>query len=151
MVSLLSLFAPLEVITHRLARLPCGAVDALQHRVRFTAAPVCTGGRQQLECPDLARGLDMPAAAQVLKRAIGVAAKRDALPIGNAVQNLQLVGIVRHEFTRCVALNLSLYECSVGTNGGAHLFLYLCQVIWSEGLWHVEVVVEAIADRRADG
>ena len=96
MVSPLCLFTPLEVITHSLARLPSRAVDALQHGVRFTASPVRPGGSEQLECPDLARGPDMPSAAQVLKPAVRVAAERHTLAVGDAVENLQLVGIVRH-------------------------------------------------------
>ena len=91
----------------------------------------------------------MSAFAQVIEFAVGMTDECHAVGVRDAVQNLYLVGIVRHQLGGGLSINLTLYERRVGTNGRAHVVLYLLEIVGSERLRHIEVVVEAIPYRRA--
>ena len=72
MVAPFGFFDAMQVLVERLLRLPCGAVDALEHRALFVAPPVRARDLRQLERTELAGRRHVRPAAQVGERDITV-------------------------------------------------------------------------------
>src|SRR6478735_12808036 len=89
-VAPLRLLQPLQVRVKLLLRVPCRAVDTLEHRALFVATPVCSGDAHQLERTDLARILDMLPTAEVEERPLYLDTNRLA---GQILDQLDLVGL----------------------------------------------------------
>ena len=70
MIALARLIAAPQVLVDLLLGLPCGAIDALQHRSIVLAAPVGPGNGEQLERSDLSGALHMRPAAEILELAV---------------------------------------------------------------------------------
>ena len=105
-VSLLRLLEPLEVLVELVSGREERAVDALQLRAVLVAAPVGAGDAGQLERPDLAGRLNMPAAAEVGE--VGVAAETEAVGVGaELVDQLELERLVGEVLARVGDLNLA--------------------------------------------
>jgi hypothetical protein len=165
-VAALGLGQPLQVGVLGLLRLPRGAVDALELLVLLVAAPV--GGRDagQLERRDVLGGRHVRAAAQVAPHLLagarvevvvdGQLAAADlhhlvGVHIRLEVHQLQLERLGRQLLLR----GLDRVEPAPGEPLGAlddllHALLERGQVLRGERLVDREVVVEAVADRRAD-
>ena len=168
-VAALGLLEAVQVLLERLLGLPGGAVDALELLVLLVAAPVRRRGAHQLERRDPLGGRQVRAAAQVAPRHLAVAA--DVVVDGElAGADLRrcpfgsVLGVARAlepDQLDLVGLVLQLVE-RVGVGGDppgeplallddlAHPGLDLLEVLGVERGLHVEVVVEAVADRRAD-
>ena len=172
-VAALGLLEPVQVLLERLLGLPGGAVDALELLVLLVAAPVRRRGAHQLERRDPLGGRQVRAAAQVAPRDLAVAADVvvdgelagahlgrgtfDRLA-GRACRDLRSL---QPDQLDLVGLVLELVE-RVGVGGDppgeplallddlAHPGLDLLEVLGHERGLDVEVVVEAVSDRRAD-
>ncbi len=175
-IPLLGFFEHPQVLILCVARRPGGAVDALQLRVLLVAAPVGAAGAHQLERRDLPGRRQVRAAAQVLPAQLqrgrlevvvdgelraadldglasvaGYAAAR-AVSRHAALEadQLQLVRLVRQLAARLVVADHAAAEELALLDDLPHLLLDLLQVLGGERLGHVEVVVEAVLDRRPD-
>jgi hypothetical protein len=155
----------IEVRLELVARRPRRAVDPLELRVLLAAAPVRGGRPHQLERRDHPGGRQVRAAAQVapdplavpvhvvVVGQLAVADLHDLVGIDVAleVDQLQLVRLRRQLHLRLVErLVLPAAERLPGLDDLLHPLLELRQVLRLERLRHVEVVVEAVLDRRAD-
>lgn len=166
-VALLGLGEEVEVGLQLLLRRPRGAVDALEHRVLLAAAPV--GGRvaHELERRDVAGGGQVGASAEVLPAQVAglrvqvvvdgqlAAAHLDVRAVVGGrgtldADELQLVRLVGELLAGRLVGDDAAGEALAALLDLLHLLLDGLEVIGGEGAGHVEVVVEAVLDRRAD-
>ena len=149
-VALFDLFEPREVLVERLLRPERGAVDALEHRPRFVAAPIRTRDRQQLERERMIEPIDVRALAEV--GPIAVAVERDGLVRRNEVERFDLVRLtLRSEpLTRDFARHRLARDDGLFLGDAPHLLLDASEVLLRQRLRQVEVVVEAVLDRRPE-
>jgi hypothetical protein len=164
-VALLGLLEEAEVVGQRLGRLPGRAVDALEHGALLVAPPVGPGHLHELEGTELGRARDVGTPAEVdelgrvpvdahdaagagLGGILGV-----AVGLGGALDDLALVRLVREERQRLLGAHLAAGERLAGGHDLAHACLDGGEVVLAERApaRQVEVVVEAVLDRRADG
>ncbi len=170
MVAPLGLLDAVQVLLERLLGLPGGAVDALELLVLLVAAPVRRGRAHQLERRDALGGRQVRAAAEVLPRQRAVAlevvvdgqlgaAHLDAGALGGLrhvggaaleADQLDLVGLVGQLADRVAVGDRPPGELLALLDDLAHPRLDLLEVLRDERGRHVEVVVEAVGDRRAD-
>ena len=164
MVAALRLLDQVQVLVQRLLRFPRGAVDPLQAGVVLVAAPVRRRAAGELERRNVARGRDVRPAAQIapntfagtgIEVVVGgqfVAADFHHLGIaGLVVDELELVRLVGELFARLLfGLVDAAGEQLAVLDDLAHPLLERLQILGGERLGHVEVVVEAVGDRRPD-
>ena len=168
-VALLGLGQPVEVGLHLVLGRPRGAVDALELRVLLRPAPVGGGAAHQLEgvaehlggghvrAPaQVAPGAGAVAAHVVVDGQLG-AAHFDARPFRGRLgrpaleaDQLALVGLVGELDERVVIRDLAAHEGLALVDDALHDLLERAQVLGGERGLDVEVVVEAVADRRPD-
>ncbi len=149
MVAAQRLFDAFEILVELRAIVPCRAIDPLQHAIMLVAAPVGPGHARQLKGTDRSGRAGVTAAAEIGKIADGV--ERDRLSVGNLASDLDLVWISREGVDRFGAGHLSPGHGVIGSHNLAHPLLEALEVVGRERLRAVEVVVETILDRRADG
>ena len=132
-------------------------VNPLEHRARFVAAPVGPGHVHQLEVRrDVAGTRHVRAAAEVGKAPSSIWAalfiKRERDLGGEVVDELELVRVANLAVTRqgLLAREFKTAQREVGLDNLAHPALYLPQILRGERARHVEVVVKAVLDNRAD-
>ena len=153
MVALLRLLEPLEVRVEILLREERGAVDPGQLLVVLVAAPVGAREARQLERLDRPRVLEVRAAAEVgelvdavvrlrveADRALGRLDELDLVRLTLGQEALTCL-IARHDLARPLA---ALGELAL------HLRLDPLEVGVGDRLGELEVVVEAVVDRRPD-
>ena len=141
MIALARLIATPEVLVDLLLRLPCGAIDALQHRSIVLAAPVGPRNGEQLERTDLARALHVRPATEILEFAVLI--RRNVwgrLPLrggslGEIVHDLDLEELVcAHQCsTLIVERVLGERERVVRGNALGHLGLNRGEIVWGQG------------------
>ena len=90
----------------------------------------------------------MRPAAQVQEGTVAV--DRDHLVVLELLQPLELEGIVGEELPALLLAHAAALEGIVGGDDVAHAGLERLQVFGREGFVHLEVVVEAVLDRRAE-
>ena len=166
-VAPLRLLDPVQVGLEALLRRPGGAVDALQLLVLLVTAPVGGGAAHQPERRDALGGGQVRAAAEVLPGQRPVAlevvvdrqaalADLDARTLGGVTcggleaDELELVRLVGQLVACVVVGDLAAVELLALLDDLAHPRLDGLQVVRGERLRHVEVVVEAVGDRRPD-
>ncbi len=71
-------------------------------------------------------------------------------PSRDAFDDLDLVRLLAEQLQRLVPFELDAFEALVGFDDGLHLGLDALDVFGREGAFDVEVVIEAVIDRRAD-
>ena len=158
----LGLLQPVQVLGQRLVGLPRGAVDPLEHRAVLVAPPVGTCHPHELERAEPAGGGHVGAAAQVDEALPGSAPLRydaDLAAAGalvglDALDDLHLVGLVGE-----TARDPRRVESSSRTKGWSSSTIARMRAsmrprssVGERGpAGEVEVVVEAVLDRRADG
>ena len=149
MVAALRLLQPLEVRVEILLRVEGGAVDPRQLRVLLVAAPVRAREAGELEGLDRLRVLEVRAAAEVGELALRV--ERD-VALGR-VDELDLVRLALdgEALARLVARDLLALPLAALGELAADLLLDPLEVGLVDRLRELEVVVEAVLDRRADG
>ncbi len=127
-----------------------GAVDPGQHRPGRVAAPVGAGLREQLERADRRGRLQVRPTAEILEVVVAIEAD---VAVGQPLDELELVRLVlglepAHELG-LVDVVLA-HERGLGGQDAAHLGLDPLQVVGADRLRELEVVVEAVGDRRSD-
>ena len=162
----LGLGVPFLVRLHGFRRFPGGAVDPLQLWVLLAAPPVGGGAAGEPERRDVAGGRHVRAAAQVAPHQIpgvrvqvvvdGQLAGADldglfAAHIRFQVDQLELVGLGSQLGARRFRrIDHPPGEPLAGLDDLAHPLLDVGQIVRGERPGNVEVVVEAVLDRRAD-
>ena len=157
-----------QVSLHGVAGVPRGAVDALQLRVLLAPPPVRRRNAHQLEVAQIPRGRNMRTATEVLPRHAVVTpdvvvdrqlagADLDGCALGGVGRGgaldpdqFQLVRLVGQLCARVVVRDHPAAEPLPLLDDLLHLLLELGQILRGERGGHVEVVVEAVLDRRAD-
>src|SRR5256885_2605813 len=148
MVALLRFVDPLEVRLQVVLRVEGGAVDSCELRVVHIAAPVRTGEAGQLQRLYRLRVLQVRAAAEVGEVALGVEGDR-AL---GGVDELALVvlTLLGEEALRLLGVALLALPGAAFLQLAPDLLLDLLERVLADRLRELEVVVEAVLDRRAD-
>ena len=141
-------FEVLEVRVEIRLRVERRPVDAGQLLVVLVAAPVRAGDARQLERLDRLRVLQVRAAAEIDEVALLV--ERDVALRG--VEELQLVRLVGRQeaLTRFLGSHRAALPVAAFLQLALHLRFDSLQVGVGDRLREVEVVVEAVLDRRAD-
>ncbi len=158
MVALLRLGPAPEVAVELVLGGPDRAVDALEHRALLVAPPVGAGDREQLERADPAGARHVGTLAQVDERAVLVDRDRRHRPVlglrrgGEVVDDLDLERLPMggEEGASLLGRELAPDERVVGRDAQAHPLLDRFEVLGGERARQLEVVVEAVADRRPD-
>ncbi len=162
MVAFLGLLDPLQVLGEFLLAEEGGAVDAREHGALGIPAPVGAGDGLQLERTDGLRARRVRAAAEVGERAVGV--QRDALQWpwrvavlrrgDEVVDQLDLVVLTfaGEALARLPGRHVAALEWLGGLHVSAHALFDLREVVLGDAhaLRELEVVVEAVGDRRPD-
>ena len=167
-IALLGLLQHRHVRFERLVRLPRGAIDALQVLAVLVATPVGGGTAGELERGNVLSGRDVRAAAQVTPHALtgarvevvvdrqltaadlhhlGVIDRRLGCVVSNQFELERLADEFR---LRVVVLDDATREALRALDDLLHSLFELGQVLRGEGPLDAEVVVEAVADGRAD-
>ena len=155
MVAGARLLEPLEVLGQLVLGRERGAVDAREHLAVRVAAPVGAGDARELERLRAAGAGRVRAAAEVVEVAVLVDAdRRHALVLDQVLDQLDLVRLVlaQEVLDRLAHRQLGAHERLVGLHVLLHLRFDLREVALVEGDAgrELEVVVEAVGDRRAD-
>ena len=146
-VALARLLEPRQVALEVLLRIERRAVDPRQLRVALVAAPVRAGEAGQLQRLDRLRVLEVRAAAEVGEVALRVEGDR---PVGG-VDELDLVGLplLGEDAAGLLGVDLLARPLAALRELPLDLGLDLLQVLLADRLGELEVVVEAVLDRRA--
>ncbi len=134
-------------------------VDALEHRVLLVAAPVRARDAGELHDAERLRRGDVGTAAEVEPLRVGlvvlaVPVDADLFPLGDRVDELELVPLAHalEEVLRLLTGHGLAVEGQILRDDPPHLLLDLAEVLIGEGTVRlVEVVIEAVLDRRTDG
>ena len=142
----------LKMLLERFLRLPRGAVDALEHRVVLVAAPVRPGDAHQLERRDEPGVLEVRAQAEVLPAVVAEDADAFAAAFGlfDAFDDLDLERLIGETFQPFIARQRFVLELLLLGDDLAHLRVDRVEIFGRERPADVEVVVEAVLDRRPD-
>ena len=126
-----------------------GAVDALQHLPLRVAAPIRAGGVRQLEVLEARRVGHVRAATEIDERTVGV--RRDDLVVAQLGEPLELERIVGEPLAAPRArFTSSRTNGYFSADDLPHLVLERGEVLGRERLVDLEVVVEAVVDRRTE-
>src|SRR5712691_3746549 len=143
-----SLIQTREIRVKILFRIEGGAVDPGQLRLRRVAAPVRAGEARQLHRFDRLRVLEMRATAEVGEVALGI--QRDVALGGADELDLVWLALLLEARLRLVARDLFTRPIAPFLQLAFELGLDLLEVLLPDRLGKVEVVVEAVLDRRPD-
>ena len=120
-------------------------VDALEHLPVLVASPICSGSMEKLEILQVGRVRDVRPLAEIDEWPVRV--RRDDLVFRELAQALELEGIIGEPRPGLCLRHLFPDERILLRDDLLHLRLELLEIIGSEGLLHLEVVVEAVFDR----
>ncbi len=152
-VTLFSLFEPMQVGVEIFFTQPRSAINTLEHGVAVVTAPIGASQLHQLErFGQLAGGRQMRATADVEPLALPV--DREFLArLDDVFDDLDLVLLANGgKGLACLIAAPDLaHDRQVTLHDLGHARLDARQIVWSEGLAAGEVVVEAVFNRRADG
>ncbi|MPM52842.1 hypothetical protein SDC9_99606 [bioreactor metagenome] len=126
-------------------------IDALEHLVLFTAAPVSARNVEKLDVLYHARALDVRAGAEINKVSLTIEAddsvRRQIANELYLIRFAELVHVGNRLFTRQLkALYLLVFLLNL-----RHLGLDLDEILRREGLRRVKIVIEPVLNRGADG
>ena len=127
------------------------AVNALEHLVLFTAAPVCARNAHELRVFELTGRGDVRAGAQVNELALPVEADDGVLREILNELNLVRLALLLHECDGLRAGQLKTLEREVFLRDLFHLLLDGGQIVRRERLGRIEIVIEPVVDGRPDG
>ena len=129
-----------------------GGVEPRELGVLLAAAPVGAGHRLELDRPDAAGVLHVRAATEVDEVAVAVERHRGLALAGEVVDLVDLVGVLAldEELARVGDAHHRALERRLGGDDARHLGLDGREVLLGDGPGGVEVVVEAVVDRRAE-
>ena len=147
-VTALRLLEPLEIGVEVGLREERRAVDPRQLRVVLVAAPVRAGEARQLDRLDRLRVLEVRAAAEVGEVTLRV--ERD-VALGRVDElDLVVLALLGEELLRIVARDFAALPRAALLQLALDLRLDLLERVLADRLRELEVVVEAVLDRRAD-
>ena len=149
-VATLGLLEELEVARKVGLVLPGGAVDALQHGLVRVAAPVGARHAHELEGLALAGAAHVGAAAEVDEAVLLVEADLGDAEVLDEL-NLVLLVALLEVGDGLLRRNVPGLELEVALHDALHARLDVDEVVGRQRAGQVEVVVEAVGDRRADG
>ena len=165
-VALGGLLQPGQVCLQVLLGGPGGAVDALKHGILFVASPVGRGRTHQFEALNVASIGQVGPAAKVLPHRVPVTI--EVVVHGQLTTSGYLCGFLTADFGllgpyQLQFVGLTLFfgtglflthhpplEALGGFDDPLHPLLDLLEIVGSEGLLNIEVVVEPVLDHRAD-
>ena len=151
-IALLRLLQHMEIGVEFLFGAPCGAVDALQHRAVRIPAPVGTGNAHQFEgMPHAAGRGKVRAAAQVDEIALLIEGDRLAGRDRLDKLDLERLVVLFVEGDRLVTGPDIADDRLVPVDDLVHARLDGGKVLVAEGRLAMEIVIEPVLDRRADG
>ena len=145
----LRLLDGLQVLVEGLLRRKRGAVDALKHRVAFVPAPVCPcdgrelHGRKKLRRRHVGTGTKV----EPLFARLAVTVEADALTFGNALKNLELVGLaeLREDLAGFFAAHFVATERGILRDDRAHFAFDAHEVVVGKrAVFSIEVVVKTV-------
>ena len=148
----------LRFLQHRKVRvqlvflIKSGRVDPGQHLVLFGTAPVGTGNVQKLKGLAYALGAhEMRAGAEVGKIALLIEADRFAFR--QVFDEFHLVGffLFLHQGDRFRARQFKTLDGPVFLDDLLHFLFDLRKVVLGDGRFKIDIIIEAVRDRRADG
>src|SRR5690606_24064000 len=145
-VAPLGLLQTFEVLLKVLLREPRRSVDALQHLAPLVPAPVGARRGEQLEVLDVAGGGDVRPAAEIEERPVAV--DGDDLVIPHFLEPLELQRVVGEQLPRLLLGDDAALERVVAPYDLPHPLLDFLELLGREGAVDLEVVVEAVLDRR---
>ena len=152
-VALLRLFDARQILVQLFLLRERNAVDSLQRLTVGVAAPVCRVAGSQLDgvALDASGGVQMRTGTEVCELALGV--ERNVRVNRQIVDQLDLVRLVLffHILDGFLARQLKALELELFLADLAHLGFQLFHDLGREGKRRVEVIIEAVVDRRADG
>ena len=152
-VALLGLFDSGKILVELLFFREGHAVDSLERLAVGVAAPVGRVAGRQLDgvALDAAGRVEVRAGAEIGKLALRV--ERDVRVKRKIVDELDLVGLVLlfHILDGFLARQLKALKLQLFLADLAHLRLELFHDLRRKGKRRVEVIIEAVVDRRADG
>ena len=148
-VAALGLFQPREVRLQRVLGGERGAVDPLEHLVLLVAPPVGARDRHQLEVRHGRGGRQVGSFAEVDEIALAVQAHGR---VGDPLDDLDLVRLaaLAKEADRVGLGQILALDRLRGAGQLAHRRLDLLEIVRGEGAVELEIVIEAVLDRRAD-
>jgi hypothetical protein len=148
-VAALGLFQPREVRFQRVLGGERGAVDPLEHLVVLVATPVGPRDRHQLEVRHGRGGRQVGSFAEVDEIALAVQAHGR---VGDALDDLDLVRLaaLAKEADRLGLGQILALDRLRGAGQLTHRRLDLLEIVRGEGAVELEIVIEAVLDRRAD-
>ena len=149
-VAALGLLEELKVAGEVGLVLPGGAVDALQHGLGRVATPVGARDAHELEGLALAGAAHVGAAAEVDEAVLLIEADLGDTEV-LAELNLVLLVALLEVGDGLLRRNVPGLELEVALHDALHARLDVDKVVGRERTGQVEVVVEAVGDRRADG
>src|SRR5687767_774782 len=147
MIAALRLLDAMEILLEIFLREPRGAVDALEHLPLLITAPIRTRNGHELEVLDAARRRYVRTTAKIEERAIAVDA--DDLVLAELFEALELQGIIREQLARFFLRHPAPLERLILLRNLLHFGFDLLDIFRREWLLYVEIVIEAILDRRA--
>ena len=126
------------------------AVDPLQHLVLLAAAPVCTCDTLQFECLDLSGRDDMGTCTEVGELALRI--EGDHLVLRQILNQLHLIvlTLLTEECNRLCTGNLAADKRQILLDDLLHFLFDITKIGIRQLVLHVEIVVEAVLDRRSD-
>jgi len=147
MVALLRFLEPPHVCVEVVLAEPRGAVDALQHLPPLVAAPIGAGGMEQLEVFDPTGARHVRASAEIDERAVRV--HRDDLVRPQIVDPLELERVILEALLGLGPRDFLTDERIIRLHNLPHPLFNRLQILRPERALHLEVVVEAVLDRRS--
>jgi hypothetical protein len=131
------------------------AIDAGEHLARLVAAPVGPGDRAQPERLDSSGGWSVRATAEISEGAVSVERDGlDALVANKILDQLDLVGLLlgAEALQGLLDGDVGALEGLIGGDVRCHRLLDPLEIVLGgpKALWELEVVVEALRDRRPD-
>ena len=149
-IPLFGLFQHLQVLFQHRSLGEADAVHPAQHPVVGVAAPIGAGALGQLDGLDGAGIHQVGAGAQVGE--IALAEEAQLLPFSSVLlDQFDLVGVILHQLFGLVARELKPLQCFPFLDDLLHFGFDLLQVFCHKGLLHVDVIIEAVVHRGADG
>ena len=149
-IALLRLCTDEEIVVKILLAEECRRIDTLQHLILGVAAPVSASDRHQLERLHLAGGLQMRARAEIREVTLFIERDRFLLRQVFDQHDLVVLAFILEILERFIARQHLLHQRDIFLRDLRHLLLDRCEILLAENMVRVQIIVEAIIDRRSD-
>ena len=149
-VTLLCFRTDEEIVVEVFLAEECRRIDTLQHLILRVTTPVSASDRHQLECLHLTGGLHMRARTEI--REIPLFVERDRLLFRQIFDQHDLVVLAfsLEILERLFARQHLLHQRNIFLRDLRHFLLDRCEILLAEDMVRIQIIVEAIIDRRSD-